>query len=64
MTTSTYDLCLLVTTTRKTFEIVGMQTDDIIILGNKQFSAREEQELAQAKYIRNWFDTEANNHST
>jgi hypothetical protein len=50
MTTSTYDPCLLVTTTREAFGIVGMQTDDTIILGNEQFSAREEQELAQAKY--------------
>jgi hypothetical protein len=35
MTTSTYDLYLLVTTTREAFGIVGIQTDDIIILGNK-----------------------------
>ena len=27
-----------------------MQTDNIIILGNKQFSAREENKLSQAKY--------------
>jgi hypothetical protein len=42
MTTSTYNPCLLVTTTREAFGIVGMQTDNIIILGNKQFLAREE----------------------
>jgi hypothetical protein len=27
-----------------------MQTDDIIILADKRFSAREEEELKQAKY--------------
>jgi hypothetical protein len=35
MTTFIYDLCLLVTITRKVFGIVGIQTDNIIILGNK-----------------------------
>jgi hypothetical protein len=35
MTIFTYDLCLLVTITRETFGIVGIQTNDIIILGNK-----------------------------
>jgi hypothetical protein len=35
ITTSTYDLCLLVTTTREAFGIVGIQTDNTIILGNK-----------------------------
>jgi hypothetical protein len=35
MTISTYDLYLLVTTTRKIFGIIGIQTNNIIILGNK-----------------------------
>jgi N-glycosylase/DNA lyase len=30
-----YDLYLLVTTTREVFGIVGIQTNNIIILGNK-----------------------------
>ena len=30
MTTSTYDLCLLITTTKERFAIVGMQTDDTL----------------------------------
>jgi hypothetical protein len=34
-TISTYDLYLLVIITRKTFGIIGIQTDNIIILGNK-----------------------------
>jgi hypothetical protein len=35
ITTSTYDLYFLVTTTRKTFRIIGIQINNIIILGNK-----------------------------
>jgi N-glycosylase/DNA lyase len=35
MTTSIYNLYLLVTTTRETFGIMGIQTNDTIILGNK-----------------------------
>jgi hypothetical protein len=35
ITISTYDLYLLVTITRKIFGIMGIQTDNIIILGNK-----------------------------
>jgi hypothetical protein len=49
--TSTYDPCLLITSTNNIFGIVGIQTDDIIILGNKRFLTQEEQELAQANYI-------------
>jgi hypothetical protein len=35
MTISTYDLYLLVIITKEVFGIVGMQTNNIIILGNK-----------------------------
>jgi hypothetical protein len=35
ITTSIYDPCLLVTTTREAFGIMGIQTNNIIILGNK-----------------------------
>jgi hypothetical protein len=35
ITISTYDLCLLVITTREVFGIIGIQIDNIIILGNK-----------------------------
>jgi hypothetical protein len=51
MTTSTFDPCFLVTTTGTPFGIVGMQTDDTIILGDDQFSALEEDELAKAKLM-------------
>ena len=50
MTTSTYDLCLLVTTTkdRRLFGIVGIQTDDTLIVISKDFNDLEEQELRKA----------------
>jgi len=34
ITTSIFDLCFLITTIGTLFRIVGMQTDDIIILGD------------------------------
>jgi hypothetical protein len=45
MTTSTYDPCLLVTKTGKPFGLVGMQTDDTLILAEQKFAAQEETEL-------------------
>jgi hypothetical protein len=51
MTISTYDLCLLVTTIESGFNIVGMQTDDTIILIDEPFSTLEENELLNAKFI-------------
>jgi len=50
MATSTYDPCLLITTTDKAFGVVGMQTDDTLILGSKEFDALEEDELTKAKF--------------
>jgi Reverse transcriptase (RNA-dependent DNA polymerase) len=50
MTTSTYDPCLLITTTENGFGVVGMQTDDTIILADERFSALEENELVNAKF--------------
>jgi hypothetical protein len=51
MATSTYDPCLLVTTTENGFGIVGMQIDDIIILADEPFSTLEKNELLNAKFI-------------
>jgi hypothetical protein len=51
MATSTYDPCLLVTTTEDGFGIVGMQTDDTIILADEHFSTLEENELLNVKFI-------------
>jgi len=49
MVTSSYDPCLLVTTTKDAFGVVGMQTDDTLILGNKAFAQLEDEELGKAK---------------
>jgi len=51
MTTSTFDPCFLITTTGTPFGIVGMQTDDTIILGDDQFLALEEDELGKANLM-------------
>jgi hypothetical protein len=50
MDTFIYNPCLLITIIDSAFRVVGMQTNDIIILGDKYFSAREEHELTQANY--------------
>jgi hypothetical protein len=51
MAISTYDSCLLITTTENGFGIVRMQTDNIIILTDKPFLILEENELLNAKFI-------------
>src|SRR6266700_7099425 len=51
ITTSTFNPCFLITTTGTPFGIVGMQTDDTIILGDDQFSALEENELIKANLM-------------
>jgi hypothetical protein len=48
---SIYDLYFLIITNKNIFGIISIQTDDIIILVDKWFLAREEEELKQAKYI-------------
>jgi hypothetical protein len=48
--TSIYNLYFLITTNKDIFGIVSIQTDNIIILVNKRFSAREKKKLKQAKY--------------
>jgi hypothetical protein len=51
MATSTYDPCFLISTTEDSFGIVGMQTDDIIILSDDRFAATEKDELIKAKLL-------------
>ena len=51
MTTSTYDPCFLISITENQFNVVGMQTDDIIILADKRFLTLEENELVKAKFF-------------
>jgi hypothetical protein len=48
MTTSSYDPCLLITTTKDAFGVVGMQTDDTLILGDNNFTRLEDNELMKA----------------
>jgi hypothetical protein len=49
MVTSTYDPCLLISTTKEAFGMVGMQTDDTLIVGSRKFSILEDEELSKAK---------------
>ena len=50
MTTSTYDLCFLISTTDK-FGVVKIQIDDTIILADEQFAALEKDELIKAEFL-------------
>jgi hypothetical protein len=48
MNQSTYDPCLLYSTTP--FGLVGLQTDDTLLLADQRFSDREKDELKRAKF--------------
>ena len=50
METSSYDPCLLISAKNMPFGVVGMQTDDTLILGDQDFEQREEDELKRAKF--------------
>jgi len=49
MTTSTYDPCLLISSSEQ-FAVVGMQTDDTLILCDSGFNQLEEDELKKAGF--------------
>ena len=51
MTTSSYDPCLLITTTDDALGVVGMQTDDTLILGCTKFVQLEDDELQKARIM-------------
>ena len=51
MTTSTFNPCFLIITIGIPFGIVGMQTNDIIILGNDQFLVLKEDKLVKANLM-------------
>jgi hypothetical protein len=52
MRMSTFDPCLLVTEgPAESFGLVGMQTDDTLVLGTPAFSAREEKKIQKAKIV-------------
>ena len=48
MTTLLYDLCLLVITITNAFRVVGIQTDDTLILRDNRFKNLEDKELIKA----------------
>ena len=48
MTTSSYDPCLLITTKKEAFGVVGMQTDNTLFLASDEFAALEDNELQKA----------------
>ena len=51
MSTSTYDPCLLITNSdADVFGIVGMQTDDTLMLGTAAFMSLEEKKIQKAKF--------------
>jgi hypothetical protein len=50
MDTSIYNPCLLITITNSIFGVISIQTNNIIIFGDKCFSAQEKHELTQANY--------------
>jgi len=49
--TSIFNLCFLIITIGTLFGIVGMQTNNIIILGDNQFLALKEDKLVKANLI-------------
>jgi hypothetical protein len=51
MTTFIFNPCFLIITTGTLFRIIGMQTDDIIILRDNQFLALKENKLVKANLI-------------
>ena len=52
MKNSTYDPCLLVTENQQgPFGVVGMQTDDTLILGDEKFVKKEGLELEKAELL-------------
>jgi hypothetical protein len=51
ITTSTYDPCLLITTVKERFAIVGMQTDDTLGLLDSRFITLEQDKLDKAGFI-------------
>jgi hypothetical protein len=55
MVTSSYDPCLLITTekeitTKETFGVIGMQTDDTLFLGSEKFAILKDNELKKANF--------------
>ena len=49
MNQSTYDPCLLYSV--QLFGVIGIQTDDTLILGDDDFVKKEEEELRKANFV-------------
>jgi hypothetical protein len=49
MVTLTYDLCLLITSDGF-FGVIGMQTDDTLMICSPEFSAKEEEKIQKAAF--------------
>jgi hypothetical protein len=47
---STYNPCFLITITKAVFGVVGIQTDNTLILGSKEFDTIKDKELTKAKF--------------
>jgi hypothetical protein len=47
---STYNPCLLITTTKGAFSIVKIQTNNTLIFKSKEFDTIKEKELTKAKF--------------
>ena len=48
---STYNPCFLITTKKEAFGLVGMQTDNILILASKEFLVLKNNKLSKAKFL-------------
>ena len=51
MIISTYNPCFLITTKKEVFSLIGMETDNILILILKEFSVLENDELSKIKFF-------------
>jgi hypothetical protein len=46
-----YNLCLLITITKEAFIVIGIQTDNTLILGDNNFIQQENKELENTKFL-------------
>jgi hypothetical protein len=47
---STYNPCLLIITTKTAFSVVGIQTNNTLILKSKEFNTIKDKKLTKAKF--------------
>jgi hypothetical protein len=51
MSQSTYNPCLLYLNNPTNFKIVGLQTDNTLLLTNSVFAASEQEKIEKAKFL-------------